>query len=316
MTKKIVICILLAIPFCLPAGAQSGYPLPVLDYNADTRAAGMGESTMGEAKGMYLYSNPTSFLFSESKIYGTYTYGLFPGAGHDNGRLHFNAASAGYRLRNQAFMVGVRSWSGLKIANVGEDGVPKKNTRPMDFVVDVAYARQLTEHLSAYITGNYIYSYIGKTAYSGSGGAGLYYRNYLNPCAEEWAYVIGAAIHNLGGKVKYTKTSYDLPTSLDMGGGLAIPVADGHKIDATFTARYLMLPTEAKAWSGGFGAEYSLLDMLDIRAGYHFGRSNHYATFGLGGKIKMVNVDVAYRAAGSDDIGNGNKWRFGIGVHF
>lgn len=313
MRKNILICILQAIPFMF-ANAQTG-TLPVLDFNADTRSAGMGESTMGESKGMYLYANPTSFLLEGKKIYGTYTYGLFPGT-DDNGRLHFHAASAGYRLKKQAFMVGFRGWHGLKIAKVGEDGVEKKDIKPIDMSVDITYARLLGNHLSAYITGSYIYSDLGKSSSTVAGGAGLYYRNFISPAKEEWAYCIGAAIRNLGGKVKYEKTSYDLPTSVDLGGSLGIPVATGHKVDATFSARYLMLPSDAKTWSGGFGAEYELLELIAFRAGYHFGRSNNYATFGLGGKIKQVNVDIAYRAAGSDDIGNGSKWRFGIGVLF
>ncbi len=292
--KKILITTAF-IAFGVLAFAQGG-SLPFLRLNTDARNAGMGSISMGEATGMYIYTNPTSFLQDSTKnIYGSYTLGLLPKAGEN--QIMFHAISAGYKRGKHALLVGFRYLGGAEIANVNASGIPGKAINPYDYSVDLTYTRDLGYHLSAYVTGGMIQSNIGKSASTVSASAGVYYRNTFAMGRKNVRYNVGLGIYDLGGQVKYAKKGYDQPTSVGLGGSFAMEMAKNHNLNLGWTARYFILPTDASEFVTGLGLEYELYNMVGIRAGYHIEDGNNMTTLGLGFKQEKFNLNLAYQMA-------------------
>lgn len=302
MNKKVIITITLLLG-CVVAGFAQGGTLPFLRLNADTRAAGMGDTYMGEVNSMYIYTNPTSFLMDTTKnIYSSYTLGLLPEI--EDNQLMYHAASAGYRIGNQAILVGFRYMGGLEIQKVSMTGTQGKTIKPYDYAVDLTYTRNLGGNFSAYLTGTFIQSYIGKTSYTGSGSGGVYYRNAFDMSGKKVQYTLGVGFYDLGGAVKYGKKEYDQPTSIGVGGSFGLAVANEHRLNLAWTARYFVLPSDASDITGGLGLEYEMFHMANIRAGYHFEDANSYTTFGLGFKHKYFQIDAAYKLANEEGVDN------------
>lgn len=288
--------------------------LPFLELNSDTRTAGMGNAYMGEAKSMYLYTNPTSFLNEGGqKVYTSYTFGMFPK--FENESKNYHAVSAGYRLGKQALMVGFRYMNSYPYQAVGEDLIQRtKRIYPMDWAIDMAFARSFGEKISAYIGGNFIQSYSRKVAYTGGVSGGVYYRSEFG--SGDGVYNVGLSFRDFGGSVQYGNrgVSTSMPSSIALGGSIAFPLADAHKVNVALTSHYFMLPSDASEFTVGAGAEYELLNMIALRAGYNYGKTMSYATFGAGFRYKFIGIDAAYQMA--DSILNSNLIRVGLHLQF
>lgn len=315
MIKKIGFIAVLFILFGCTVFSQENISLPFLQINPDTRTSGMGDASMGEAKSMYLYTNPTSIFQGDKKIYGSCTFGLYPSI--DDSRSLFGAVSTGYKfLDRHAVMVGFRYFNGLETSLFDQNGNRTKNITPFDWSIDFAYAFNFSPALSAYIGGNFIQSYNYKTAYTGGMSVGAYYRNKLNISKNEAAYTVGASLNNLGSKFKYGKRGIenDMPTSINLGGSILYPFNDSHKVNLAASTHYFLLPSDAKLAVFNIGAEYEMFNMGFLRAGYHIQKDNNgYATLGLGFKFKFINVDASYLMAQDKDF---NLMRLGLQVEF
>lgn len=296
MFKIILILIVLGgVSFCASAQSRS---LPFLEFNADTRTSGMGDAFIGDARGMYLYTNPTSFLYKERKLYVSYAFGLYPKT--DGEARNYHAVSSGLRLGKQAFMVGFRYMKNIPFRSIGETGIEGKMSYPRDWVVDVAFVRDLGEHFSTFLGGSFVQSFVKKVAYSWGLNGGLYYRNSLDVFKNDVSCVVGLSFHDVGGKVKYGKgVDVELPASVALGGSMAMSLSKDHKINFAATGRYFMLPSSASEFTIGWGAEYECFKVLFLRAGFHHGESLNYATVGLGGCYGAIALDVSYQIAES-----------------
>ncbi len=301
MIKKIILTTAILVGCSVALFAQGG-TLPFLRLNADARTGGMGDATMGEATGMYIYTNPTSFLMDSTKnIYGSYTFGMLPKIGDD--RLMYHAASAGYKLGRQAILVGFRYYGGLEVNKVSLGGLPSKKTvKPYDYAVDLTYTRDLGHNFSAYLTGTFVQSYVGKTSNSGSASGGVYWRNATNMSGTPLTYTIGLGFYDFGSVVKYDKTEYDQPASVGLGGSFGFELSKEHQLNLGWTARYFVLPTDATDFTGGFGAEYVFKNRVAARTGYHFEDLNRHATLGLGFRMEYFQLDLAYKISAEKDI--------------
>ncbi len=274
--------------------AQDGN-LPFLRLNADARTGAMGDAAMGESTGMYIYTNPTSFLQDTTqRIYGSYTCGILSKIKDD--QILYHAASVGYKLGNQALMVGFRSLNDLEVPKVSGSGIPGKKIKPFDYSVDLTYVCSLNDKFSAYITGTFIQSYIGKTAFTGGASGGVYYRNQF----KDIDVTVGAGFYDLGGPVKYGKGEYDQPTSVGLGGSFGF----GKRLNLAWTTRYFVLPSNAKDFVAGVGAEFNLYKGVDIRYGYHIQDKSYYTTVGAGYNTNRFNVNIAYKIVREDGVDN------------
>ncbi len=296
--------ILLACTFTIYG--QESRSLSFLEYNPSTRAAGMGGTTMGDSSGMYIYTNPSAVFNNNSKYYTSYSYGMFPKI--NESRQSFHAVSTAYKLfNNHSIMLGFRYFSGLSIPSFDVNGVQKKDIKPNDLSIDIAYAIRLNDRFSAYIGGSFIKSYIGKTAYTGGASAGVYYNNSFKFINDKAKYNIGFALYDFGGKIKYAKgNSYNMPTSIGLGGSISMPFSKNHMINAALSTRYFLLPSSAASFTAGIGLEYELYKLISLRTGYHLdsnkGNDNNYYSIGLGLNIKCFAINVSYNINNNKDF--------------
>ncbi len=292
--KKILITIVF-IALCVVTFAQSG-ALPFLRLNTDARNAGMGNVSMGESTGMFIYTNPTSFLQDTTKmVYGSYSLCLLPKV--VDKQVMFHSVSAGYKRGKYALLVGFRYLAGVEIPKVNELGISGKPIKPNDYSIDLTYTRHLGHNLSAYLTGSFIQSYIGVTSNTASASAGVYYRNSFSLSEKKIFYNVGIGIYDLGGTVKYDVVGYNQPTSTGLGGSFGLEMVKNHNLNLAWTTRYFILPTEASEITASLGLEYELYNMVGFRVGYHIEDGNNLATFGLGFKQDNFNLNVAYQMA-------------------
>lgn len=275
--------------------SQSSRTLPFLEINSDARAAAMGNSSLGKAESMYLYTNPASFLHQKTAMYGSYTVGIYPRV--NDSKQWYHAASAGYSFfEKHAIMVGFRSLSGHEIATFDEAGEGEP-IFPSDRAIDALYAYKLANNIVVYATGNFIRSDLGVVANTTAVGAGASYTRRHQFTQYVGSYTLSASLTNLGGKIRYGKdgAAYNLPTSVNFGGSLTFPFHVNHQLQADFTSRYYMLSTGENELTGGIGLEYNIIKTIAMRTGYHWGDSNNYFTAGAGVKKSFLQLNAAYQ---------------------
>lgn len=111
----------------------------------------------------------------------------------------------------------------------------------------------------------------------------------------------GAAVCNLGGKVKYgtSSTENSLPTIAKVGAKYRFEFG----LSGAAEADYLF----AGGLMAALGLEYSIKEIGFVRLGYHYGNETKaipsYVSAGLGVKIKGICLDAAY-LLGSKTLGN------------
>lgn len=102
--------------------------------------------------------------------------------------------------------------------------------------------------------------------------------------------MFGLSVSNLGGKIKYVKESYPLPTVLRAAFAIKInPVVD-HNI--LFTTEYNRFTQDAYSL-GKIGIEYHLQKILNFRIGYRMAEDNKGFTLGLGFFLDNVSLDFS-----------------------
>lgn len=121
-------------------------------------------------------------------------------------------------------------------------------------------------------------------------------------------FMAGIGANNLGGSLKYTETaSVQLPTCIK--GGVAYNVKG---FTAKAEADYLL----NAGLMAGIGAEYCIVDIVSVRAGYHYGSDKTIPSFisaGLGVKFKGFELNGTY-LLGSEALGN--SLLVGVGYSF
>ena len=108
---------------------------------------------------------------------------------------------------------------------------------------------------------------------------------------------------NVGGALDYGAGNRQLPWVLKAGAAAELGLSEAHGLTLTAETEYRLRPSELRAWSGSFGAEYRCFGILALRGGYRMGdRSTgeyRYGSAGAGFRWKYVAADAAYLLAGS-----------------
>lgn len=265
--------------------------LPILEINPDTRATGMGGNQYGEAATLLTYANPTSLLYGEAKWNASFTTQMYPKAEGDIGRLMFYGASVSRRFGNHGVHAGFRYLGGYDIpTGAGE------SLKPADWTLDVAYSLRLLDHFSASVGASFIHSEVVQKASTVAFNVAAYYRNTLH-MGMDADYVIGINAANMGPNLDYGKGYREskLPASFGGGGELGMPFNEMHRLSVSLAAQYYYYPTSAAMFTGNVGAEYTLLDMFSLRAGYTFAEHDYCrASFGAGVTFGNLRADLAY----------------------
>lgn len=136
-----------------------------------------------------------------------------------------------------------------------QQGGDNGDGKPREFQFGVAYARKLSDYLSASVTGNYLFSALAPgqvtngieitNATSFAADIGLTYKKPIQLGSSDAELTIGAAITNLGSKVTYTRDSLRdfIPTNLGIAGGLKLDLDEYNSLTFTVDFNKLLVPT-------------------------------------------------------------------------
>ncbi len=316
MKHKLILAALTLSLGIINTNAQTARTLPILESSTDARSYGMGNTLLGNTDRMYLYVNPSAFLYTDKKLSIDASTEIYSKA--EFGRLmQYNVAASYNFLKCHAVSVGYRYMGGLTFHKINGAMQEKQSFKPFDWTIDLAYAFRISDRFSAYASGTFFQSYTGVTAEGATFSVGASYRNEMNFGKMPAMLTLGARVMDIGASFSYnnSKTTYDLPSSIAMGGDLGVQVAERHRVTVAMGGRYFFLPSEAKALRVNAGFEYTFDNMLSARVGYDCRQKEpNFFTVGLGARLfKNFKLDAAYGWTDSDALKT-NTFMLGLGI--
>lgn len=295
--------------------------VPFLKITPDARSAGMGETGAAFADGAFaFFHNAAAGLFNERKSEIAYAYTPWMRDKVSGSALH--TVGGYFKLGNkQGVFAGFRHFSYAAIDITDENGNVTDDFTPRDWALDVGYARKITKDLSMSLTFRYISSDMGKfdgadVAHACAFDLGLYYRHRAT-FLDSASWTVGLQLSNVGSRIKYVSTAYDLPGKVNLGSSLQMPFSQDHKLRCALDFAYQFLPSGSDAWGIAFGTEYLFLQHFALRGGYHWGDKDKgeksFGTLGCGIAFYHLQGDFSWLLAGSDNVLR-NTYRFTLGV--
>ena len=285
----------------------------------DVRGVGMGNSGVAAtANAFSIYRNAAKSIFSTPKAEIGYSFTPWLRELSKGSNLH---GVAGYCNLNekQGITAGFR-WFNHPETNVWDkDGNDAGTFTPKDWSVDVGYARKLTDDLSVGATARFIRSDMSGLDKDDAANAvafdlGLYYRrNFENWEQSQWA--VGLQASNFGTKIDYGYGKYDQASKIAVGGMIDHVFTDKHRLQGTLDVACQVLPNTN--WGGSVGVEYTLLQIVAIRGGYHYGEQDNklqrYGTLGCGVGCHHIKADFAYLIPEKDSLLK-NTWQVALSI--
>ncbi len=271
--------ILLALFAAAPASAQQ-----TLLASPDAKCLAMGGAVMALPAGSHaIYGNSSMAVFSRHPVQisasycGQKEFGHYAVTGHwrfDNANL----VQAGWRQ----FM-----------RRSGGD----------DMVLDAGYSRRIGERWAVGVVGRYLR--LKNTMGSDDALAADLSASWVLPLERVGSYSTlraGARLGNLGGF--FSGSEGVLPTDLAAGAALDTFLTDAHEITVAADLGYLFTPRRVRGFRCAAGIEYNLMQLVQLRTGYHFGRKDDFfpsfASVGAGVRILHLRLDFAYLFAAKD----------------
>ncbi len=135
----------------------------------------------------------------------------------------------------------------------------------------------------------------------------------------EWR--AGARVDGLGGFINRDGSkqghSEKLPLRLTVGAALDTHFNDSHQITVAADCGYSFEPSSLRGFNGSVGAEYNLMQLFQLRAGYHLAERNSYTScygsVGCGVRFLHLRLDFAYLLASkSSPLHNMYSLSFGL----
>lgn len=168
-----------------------------------------------------------------------------------------------------------------------------------DFVLSFSYARNLGKKYALGLSAKWIYEKIDIWSAS---GLGFDLGGILTPFAGTDRFffrnlTFGAAVMNLGSKMKFRQESYSLPTQYK-GGVSYAGKADRWKSD--YTVGFDLVKPRDDDLKAHLGGEYGLYGKLTLRAGYQMGYEERDISLGMGIRYKKYSIDYAFLPYKSD----------------
>ena len=91
---------------------------------------------------------------------------------------------------------------------------------------------------------------------------------------------------------------------LTIGAALDTYLSDAHEITVGTDLGYYFSPGSVRGFQMAVGAEYNLMQLLQVRGGYHFGERRAYYpshwSVGMGARFLHLRLDFAYLIADRD----------------
>jgi hypothetical protein len=161
----------------------------------------------------------------------------------------------------------------------------------------VTWARELAQKIDLGLTFKWVYEKIDVNTASGIAFdlGGIYHlRDDLN---------LGAAILNLGPKMKFEKQKYSLPLFYKLG---TVYSKKESRLDGHYRIALDLVKPQDDPLRVHTGAEYEFPQNFSLRLGYELGYDEKGFTFGLGFKIRKYGIDYAF-VPYSSDLGNTHR---------
>ena len=289
---------LIASLFCIISAGQS---MPFMSTGTDIAGLGMGSvSVASNASAFSADGNIAAAALSEKRMEAEAGYSLWqpevfchsiPGLGiyYRTGNRVAVGLSGKYLIEKEYGII-------------GEDGIESNVYRPKEGLLSIGASYRIIDGLAVGAGLKVAFSKIAPNAGSTVFAADIHAIYSIKGVN------IAFGVSNIGNKADYGNGKYGIPTMLRTGVAYSI---------AGFTCN-----AEAD-WQFGAGimasagAEYSILDIVDIRAGYHYGQNGTvlptFASVGLGFEFFGVNLDAAYLiSAGAMK----NTFSVGLGYSF
>ena len=230
--------------------------VPFLRIISDARSGAMGDAGIAvSADPNAMHFNASKLVFSDQSLglAATYTPWLRSIGLNDV----YLAYLTGFKKINdlQTVGFGLRYFSLGSIQFTDPNGTPLNTGRPNEFELSGAYARKLSEKLSAAVTGKFIYSNLaagnivnGEVIEPGIAGAADFSMTYKTPIKVskgESDLTIGLAITNIGSKITYTNSLVRdfLPANFGLGGAWTFNFDTHNSLTFTTDINKMLVPT-------------------------------------------------------------------------
>lgn len=286
---------LLALCFGLVSARAQEAMLP----NPDAKALAMGGLTMTVLSTAHsLYDNAAMSVFSRNQM-------LFSSSWYEQGDGDAYALTAARRIgMDNMLQLGWRQY--LRV---------RGNS---DMAVDAAYARRIGERWAVGVVGRY--TRLERPGISADALAADLCAAWSMPLELGSRYAAlraGAKLANLGGYL--SATDYTLPVHLTAGTALDTYLNDAHQITVGVDMGYCFNPSAVRGFQMSAGAEYNLMQLVQLRAGYHYGESRDYcpsyASVGAGVRFLHLRLDFVYLFAARRTVLH-NTYSVSFGLDF
>lgn len=257
--------------------AQSLSP-ELLFPTIDPQALAQGGTQLTSINGSHaLYSNMATAIFTLQPMkFSTSYYG--------QSDFDYYALSGSWRFnRNNALAVGWRQY----LRGAGNN----------DSAFDVGYSRRLGESFAIGVVGRYArLERADDNADALSVDLSAVWSHPITGWERYSNLRIGAKVANLGAYLD--DTAYDLPVQAAVGASIDTFFSDAHQLAVGGELGYHFMPNAVRGFEASIGAEYNLMQLIQFRAGYHFGELKEYypsyTSIGAGLRVLHIRVDFAY----------------------
>jgi len=230
--------------------------VPFLRIISDARSGAMGDAGIAvSADPNAMHFNASKLVFSDQSLglAATYTPWLRSIGLNDVYLAYLTGFKKIDDLQTVGF--GLRYFSLGSIQFTDPNGTPLNTGRPNEFELSGAYARKLSEKLSAAVTGKFIYSNLaagnivnGEVIEPGIAGAADFSMTYKTPIKVskgESDLTIGLAITNIGSKITYTNSLYRdfLPANFGLGGAWTFNFDTHNTLTFTTDINKMLVPS-------------------------------------------------------------------------
>jgi len=229
--------------------------VPFLMIGTDARAGGMGDVGVATSPdGSSIFWNASKLAFIEDDMGFTMSYvpwlkGLVDDIGLGNVTFYKKIGD------EQTVGGSLRYFSLGDITFTDDQGNAGNTYKPNEWVIDLAYARKLSENFSAAVTGKFVYSNLtlgqvvgGVDTQAGTSVAAdvsMFYSNYIEVGGNDVKVNVGLTVNNIGNKISYTSSTQKdfIPTNLRFGFGGEMELDSYNTIAITAELTKLLVPT-------------------------------------------------------------------------
>ncbi len=227
--------------------------VPFLLISPDSKQGGMGDvGAANDPDVNSIHWNGSKLAFAEKK-FGV-GLNVTPWLRRLVPDINLSYLSGYYKLNaKQTFGGSLRYFTLGNIDLTDASGVRTGNFKPNEFAIDLAFSQKLSKYLSLGIASRYINSGISKVFFNGSSGnaastvavdISAYFKSDKFKLGEKKAVATaGAALTNLGAKIKYSNDQNFIPTNLRIGGGLKTDIDEFNTFGVYLDFCKLLVPT-------------------------------------------------------------------------